>query len=70
VSTSKYFTPSYEDAYYREFIIFMPYEELHLSDYGQHNLAVDVGFFRIYNDGTYKQLQNMYGAMKEFTYKN
>ena len=38
------FTPPYEDATYNDFILFMPYNELHLGT-GSHNLKFTIGIF-------------------------
>ncbi len=51
VSTSSNFAPNYENCIFNDFMIFMPYEELHLTQ-GYHNLKFDIGIF----DNNRKQL--------------
>ena len=45
VSNSKTFRPTYEEAVYEDFIIFMPYDELDISNYGSHDLKFMLGVF-------------------------
>lgn len=44
VAVSRKFKPSYESCIFNDFVIFMPYDELHLS-HGSHNLKFDIGLF-------------------------
>jgi hypothetical protein len=37
VVLGEFFTPTYESAFYRNFAVFMPYDELHMAD-GEYNL--------------------------------
>jgi len=58
VSTSEDFKPSFDNSTYNDFIIFMPYGELHLAK-GKHNLKFDIGIF----DHNSKQI-----AISEYVY--
>ncbi len=44
VAASGKFTPGYENSIYNDFVIFMPYDELHLTR-GFHNLKFEIGLF-------------------------
>jgi hypothetical protein len=44
VSTSSKFTSNYENCIFNDFVIFMPYDELHLSR-GSHNCMFKIGLF-------------------------
>lgn len=62
VSVFNKFTPSYTDAVYKEFEIFMPYEELELEECGEYNLKYSIGIWngqkRIMSTGyTYFELE-------------
>ena len=45
VSTYDFFTPRYQSSTFEDFVLFIPYEELHLRPGATHNLKFDVGIF-------------------------
>lgn len=45
VSVFKKFTPAYANAVYKQFEIFMPYDELELEECGEHNLKYSIGIW-------------------------
>lgn len=45
VAVFKKFTPAYADAVYKEFEMFIPYDELELEECGNHNLKYSIGIW-------------------------
>ncbi|MCI4667748.1 MAG: hypothetical protein MRZ79_06270 [Bacteroidia bacterium] len=64
VATYEYFTPLYDNTRFSDFVMFIPYDELHCTGTGKYNLRFNLG---VYRGDTYIKSTSQY---INFWYKN